>query len=192
MKPKVVTTTVKDAKSDSSFFSAPKPKPKLPSFKKAPPVSSSTTTGSTMVKREPDGNVAQPSSIDPFQEVLKSMTKGRMGSPATSAPTAAANSAMDTSASNTPVADSISATDGPRKKRKTVTWAANGQLEQVRLIERAIYDDDPVDVGGFVEGIARVMIFDVIVHYRESTLRIVYETWKGGKVPHYTRIYLKN
>ena len=73
-----------------------------------------------------------------------------------------------------------------------VTWAANGQLEQVRLIERAIYDDDPVDVGGFVEGIARVMIFDVIVHYRESTLRIVYETWKGGKVPHYTRIYLKN
>ncbi|KAG2028538.1 hypothetical protein BDR03DRAFT_1019667 [Suillus americanus] len=51
---------VKDARSDSSFFSAPKPKAKLPSFKKAP----------APVKREPDLNIAQPSSIDPFQEAL--------------------------------------------------------------------------------------------------------------------------
>ncbi|KAF7354920.1 hypothetical protein MSAN_01406800 [Mycena sanguinolenta] len=56
---------VKDAKSDSSFFSAPKLKPKLPSFKKAPPAPA---------KKD---DVAQPSAIDPFQEALKT----RKGSP---------------------------------------------------------------------------------------------------------------
>jgi protein phosphatase 1 regulatory subunit 10 len=71
--PKPVVTSVKDAKSDSSFFSAPKPKPKLPSFKKAP---------APAVKREPVTNIAQPSSIDPFQEALKSMAKTRKESPA--------------------------------------------------------------------------------------------------------------
>jgi len=29
------------------------------------------------------------------------------------------------------------------KKRKSVTWAPDGQLESIRLIERAVYDDDP-------------------------------------------------
>ncbi|KAG1894146.1 uncharacterized protein F5891DRAFT_1195563 [Suillus fuscotomentosus] len=64
---------VKDVRSDSSFFSAPKPKAKLPSFKKA----------LAPVKKEPDLNVAQPSSIVPFQEALKSMGKGRRDSPVT-------------------------------------------------------------------------------------------------------------
>ncbi|KAG2114708.1 uncharacterized protein F5147DRAFT_677688 [Suillus discolor] len=114
---------VKDARSDSSFFSAPKPKAKLPSFKKAP----------APVKKEPDLNVAQPSSIDPFQEALKSMGKGRRDSPVTATPPPA-------SMSITPPL----VTSG-RTKRKSVTWAPDGQLESIRLIERAVYDDDPVD-----------------------------------------------
>ncbi|KAG1846942.1 hypothetical protein C8R48DRAFT_771643 [Suillus tomentosus] len=95
---------VKDVRSDSSFFSAPKPKAKLPSFKKA----------LAPVKKEPDLNVAQPSSIVPFQEALKSMGKGRRDSPVTATPPPA---------SITPPL-----------------------LELIRLIERAVYVDDPVDV----------------------------------------------
>jgi hypothetical protein len=117
------TLAVKDARSDSSFFSAPKPKAKLPSFKKAP----------VPVKKEPDLNVAQPSSIDPFQEALKSMGKGRRDSPVTPTPPPA-------STSITPPLMSSG-----RTKRKSVTWAPDGQLESIRLIERAVYDDDPVD-----------------------------------------------
>jgi protein phosphatase 1 regulatory subunit 10 len=124
---KPLVTAVKDAKSDSSFFSAPKPKPKLPSFKKAPAVP---------VKMELGVNVAQPSSIDPFQEALKSMAKAHKGSPAASTPP--------------PVpTDASSTTTGPPKivkKKKSVTWAPEGQLELIKLIEKAIYDDDPVDV----------------------------------------------
>lgn len=118
----------KDFRSDSSFFSAPKPKPKLPSFKKAP----------APVKKEPDPNVAQPSSIDPFQEALKSMGKARKESPATPTPPPAAS---------TPTSNfmTTSTTTG-KMKRKTVTWAPDGQLESIRLIERAVYDGDPVDV----------------------------------------------
>ncbi|KAF9224415.1 hypothetical protein BS17DRAFT_779754 [Gyrodon lividus] len=120
--PKPVALPVKDSRSDSSFFSAPKPKPKLPSFKKAP----------VSVKKEPDTNVAQPSSIDPFQEALKSMGKGRKGSPAVSTPPTA----------STPPAAS---NNNGKMKRKSVSWAPDGQLESIRLIERAVYDDDPVD-----------------------------------------------
>ncbi|OJA18350.1 hypothetical protein AZE42_00739 [Rhizopogon vesiculosus] len=122
MKPAIA---VKDARSDSSFFSAPKPKAKLPSFKKAP----------APVKRELDFNVAQPSPIDPFQEVLKSMGKGRRDSPATPTPPPA-------SVSITPP---LTSTTSGKTKRKSVTWAPDGQLESIRLIERAVYDDDPVD-----------------------------------------------
>lgn len=124
---KLVVTAVKDAKADSSFFSAPKPKPKLPSFKKAP---------AAPVKKEPDPNVAQPSSIDPFQEALKSMAKARKESPMVSTP--------PPPASSTPPG-----TTGLTKfgtKKKSVTWPPEGQLESIRLIEKAIYDDDPVDV----------------------------------------------
>ncbi|KAF8450984.1 hypothetical protein L210DRAFT_3470435 [Boletus edulis BED1] len=120
---KSVSLPVKDSRSDSSFFSAPKPKPKLPSFKKAP----------VSVKKEPDTNVAQPSSIDPFQEALKSMGKGRKASPVVSTPPVPA-------ASTPPITYATGKT-----KRKTVSWAPEGQLESIRLIERAVYDDDPVD-----------------------------------------------
>lgn len=117
---------VKDSRSDSSFFSAPKPKPKLPSFKKAP----------VPVKKEPDPNVAQPSSIDPFQEALKSMGKARKESPLASTPPLPVTSVAPAAATSTT----------GKVKRKSVTWAPEGQLESIRLIERAVYDDDPVDV----------------------------------------------
>ena len=35
---------------------------------------------------------------------------------------------------------------GTDKKKKSVSWAPDGQLESVKLIERAVYDDDPADV----------------------------------------------
>jgi hypothetical protein len=116
---------VKDAKADFSFFSAPKPKAKLPSFKKA--------AVPAQLKKD-EANVALPSSFDPFQEALKSM-KARKDSPAVSTPPAA-------SASTPPL---ISLGKNGRKK-KCVTWATDEQLVSIRLIERAIYDDDPVDV----------------------------------------------
>lgn len=126
-------TVTKDAKADSSFFSAPKAKSKLPSFKKAPLP--------PPVKREADAasaNMAMGSSFDPFQEALKSM-KGRKDSPA---------------AAPTPPPQSTSAEPQPGlmrngRRKKFVTWAPDGQLEAIKFIEKAIYDDDPVDVSTF-------------------------------------------
>jgi len=126
--PKPVVTSVKDAKSDSSFFSAPKPKPKLPTFKKAPPPA---------VKKESAANIAQPSSIDPFQEALKSMAKARRESPAQSTPPPIATS-------KSPPSTSGYTRSG--KKKKTVSWAPEDQLESIRFIEKAVYDDDPAEV----------------------------------------------
>ncbi|KAJ6463236.1 hypothetical protein C8R47DRAFT_1327013 [Mycena vitilis] len=124
---------VKDAKSDSSFFSAPKPKPKLPSFKKAPPVP---------VKKE---DVAQPSAIDPFQEALKSM-RTRKGSPLTNGPAAAAaaGSPHGSASGSVEAGPSTSTSAAVRlgKRKKTVTWAPDGKLESIRLIDRAIYGDE--------------------------------------------------
>jgi protein phosphatase 1 regulatory subunit 10 len=125
--PKTVVTSVKDAKSDSSFFSAPKPKPKLPTFKKAL---------NPVVKTETVTNIAQPSSIDPFQEVLKSM-KARKESPAQSTP-------PPKGASKSPPAMVGLTKSG--KKKKSVSWASEEQLESIRFIEKAVYDDDPIDV----------------------------------------------
>jgi hypothetical protein len=138
---KPLVTAVKDAKSDSSFFSAPKPKPKLPNFKKAP------VPPAAPVKTEPDPRVAQPSAIDPFQEALKSMGKARRPSPATAAPSNAAN-----------VANAITVSVQSSKKKKSVTWAPEGKLELIRLIERAIYDDDPVDVSYFPAQLLRFVV----------------------------------
>ena len=126
---------VKDAKSDSSFFSTPKPKPKLPSFKKAP----------VPVKKESEANIAQPSSLDPFQEALKSMAKGRKESP----------SVTPTPPQPTPPAPVTTVTVSAGltkagKKKKSVSWAPDSRLEQIKLIERAVYDDDPVDVSIFL------------------------------------------
>lgn len=89
-----------------------------------------------MVKKEPDGNVSQPLSIDPFQEALKSMAKSRKESPAP-----------------TPTPPMVTTSSPPQpgpsklgKKKKSVSWAPDSNLESIRFIEKAVYDDDPVDV----------------------------------------------
>ncbi|KAN0140181.1 hypothetical protein V8E53_002077 [Lactarius tabidus] len=124
-------TTVKDSKSDSSFFSAPKQKAKLPSFKKAP----TGPTAPIAIKKETPVNVAQPSSTDAFQEALKDMARARKPSPV----------APNISGNTTVTPSTVLADAKPLKKKKSVTWAPDGQLELVKLIERAVYDDDPVD-----------------------------------------------
>ncbi|KAI0637643.1 hypothetical protein C8Q77DRAFT_379282 [Trametes polyzona] len=131
---------VKDAKSDSSFFSKPKPtKKELPSFKKTPPAAASATASSSSApaKKAPDASVAQPSSMDGFQEILKSWGGSGAG-PSTSTPPPAAPG---------PSAGPSTAPPGPPggpsvKRKKSVTWAPDSELEQIRLIERAVYDDD--------------------------------------------------
>jgi len=122
-------TAVKDAKSDSSFFSAPKPKPKLPSFKKAPPT-----------KKEPsaDQNIAQPSAVDPFKDALAAMTKAR---------------SSPTPREATPRTTPPTATGLPGKKKKKVSFASEAQLVKIKLIEPAVYDDDVADVSTLKFGI---------------------------------------
>ncbi|KAG6819460.1 hypothetical protein H0H93_011630, partial [Arthromyces matolae] len=125
--------TAKDAKSDSSFFSAPKPKPKPPSFKKAP----SASTTATFSKAPPPSNVAQPSSANPFEEALKSMGRtAKRDSPAVATPP---------STSETPPQVQTNGLSRKGVKKKSVTWAPPSMLEQIKFIERAVYDDDPVD-----------------------------------------------
>lgn len=132
-----IAPPVKDAKADSSFFSAPKPRAKLPTFKKAAAVG--------LIKKEDmttnSANVSQPSNFDPFQEALKAMKVAKRDSPAVS----------------TPPPQSATSTDGTDvqnlaatlKKKKSVSWAPDGRLESIKLIERAVYDDDPTDVRKF-------------------------------------------
>jgi len=128
---KVAAAPVKDAKADSSFFSAPKSKAKLPSFKKAP--------AQATVKKEDlttNANVSQPSNFDPFQEALKSMKAVRKESPNVSTP---------------PPQGTFNGIDNGNahmmlKKRKSVSWAPDSKLESIKLIERAVYDDDPTHV----------------------------------------------
>ncbi|KAI3604761.1 hypothetical protein WG66_008559 [Moniliophthora roreri] len=130
---------VKDAKSDSGFFSAPKPKPKLPTFKKAPPTSNNTSTLDS---------VAQPSSIDPFQEVLKSMGKARPRSQSPAAGSTSAATATPPSTTNTPPlvgSTSVTGLTKSGKKKKSVTWAPQESLESIKWIEKVIYDGDPSD-----------------------------------------------
>ncbi|KAI0766177.1 hypothetical protein BD413DRAFT_572014 [Trametes elegans] len=139
---------VKDAKSDSSFFSKPKPtKKEMPSFKKNTPASAAATaaaaaaaaagSASLPLKKEADPNVAQPSSVDAFQEILRAMGSGGAGpSNATPPPTNGAPSAARSAGSPMP------ASVLGKRRKKSVTWAPDGQLEQVKFIERAVYDDD--------------------------------------------------
>ncbi|KAG6896863.1 hypothetical protein C0992_005610 [Termitomyces sp. T32_za158] len=131
-------TSSKDAKSDSSFFSAPKPKPKLPSFKKAPPAPPAPTPA----KAGTPSNVAQPSSVNPFEEALKSMGRStKRESPAVNTPPSTSETPPQHQAQG--YAQSNLTKKGTKKK--TVTWAPPGMLERIKLIERAVYDDDPVD-----------------------------------------------
>lgn len=173
---KPVVTAVKDAKSDSSFFSAPKPKPKLPSFKKAP--------SSTQAKKEVDPNVAQPSSIDPFREALKSMAKVRKDSPVSTPPPTSATTPPQTAGLNK-----------LGKKKKSVSWAPESQLQSIRLIERAVYDDDPVDVSRS----SLFVVFVLYINYRASAclknrvyiLHTTFVIWIAAKGLHCTPISSK-
>lgn len=134
------------AKADSSFFSAPKQKAKLPSFKKAPPSSG------TSIKKDEIGmmgpGMAMPSSFDPFQDVLKSMNR-RKDSPAVSTPPSASGSGSGANAGEGGSGGGQPGQGKTGKRKKTVTWANDDQLESVKIIERAVYDDDPVDVSIF-------------------------------------------
>ncbi|KAH6915480.1 hypothetical protein BKA70DRAFT_1369172 [Coprinopsis sp. MPI-PUGE-AT-0042] len=120
----------RDTKTDMSFFSAPKTKKALPSFKKAP------VAAPTFKKEE---NVAQPSAVDPFQELLKSMNKPKKESPVIRTPPAATN----TPPGGVETASGVPGIGKNGKPKKSVTWAPEGKLEAIRLIEPAVYDDDP-------------------------------------------------
>jgi len=125
--PKVVVTSVQNAKSDSSFFSN-KAKAKLPKFTKA--AAPTSKTGSASVKETE--NISQPSSFDPFRDALRSMK--RTASPKTEV------------RSETPQAEVKQIGNLSKlvtaKKKKSVTFAPDSQLEQIKYIEKAVYDDD--------------------------------------------------
>jgi protein phosphatase 1 regulatory subunit 10 len=65
--------------------------------------------------------------------------KARKESPSTSTPPPAPSTAPAPTLAATAVV----------KKKKTVTWAPDGQLESIKIIERAVYEGDPVDVSIF-------------------------------------------
>ena len=143
---------VKDAKTDSSFFSTSKPKKALPSFSKNKPAPS--TAGATGGNGGKEGEsikveAAQPSNENAFELALKEMSGKR--STATR-PTSASSTPVPTSAAGKTSAgvkvESRSGTEtpppGPGRpgKRRRVTWAPEGELEKVKIIEPAVYDDD--------------------------------------------------
>lgn len=117
----------KTAKSDSSFFSAPKKKV-LPSFKKvAPPA-------------KKDEAVSQPLSFDPFQEAFNALTKGSGVGAATSTPPPT-NAVLDANVADT-VMDFVPSKKDPLRRKKSVTFPSDDALEAIRWIQRADYPDD--------------------------------------------------
>lgn len=147
------SSTSKDAKADASFFSQPK-KAKLPSFKKAP------VPPPAQVKKEKEEPTI-PSGYDAFQETLKTISLKRdiRDSPASMSTPPPASS---TTASSMDAGNQSLTKNG--KKRKSVTWAPEGLLESVKLIERAIYDDD-VDVSSFSFSAGFVLYIDFDISF---------------------------
>jgi protein phosphatase 1 regulatory subunit 10 len=139
---------VKDVKADASFFSA-KPKPKLPSFRRIQkPVEPAPAQASTSSASD----IAQPMDWDPFADALKSVRKGSPNVKSQHQPST--NSmALDprtdgkepSSSGSGPVA--ISAKTG--KPKKIVRFAGEGELEKVKWIERAVYEDDGFGSGPY-------------------------------------------
>jgi len=125
-------STSKAAGADASFFSAPKAKAKLPSFKKAP------------VPPKPAGGDMMDASVDPFQEALK-MMKVRKESPVVGTPPTNAGTPPTAGAGVAATAGDVGAGSKSGKKKR-VTWAPDSKLEAIKWIERAVYDDDPKDV----------------------------------------------
>ncbi|KAI0662865.1 hypothetical protein C8Q70DRAFT_954243 [Cubamyces menziesii] len=136
---KEIKPVVKDAKSDSSFFSSrtKQAKTPMPSFKKNTS-SAPALNAPAAVKADP--NVAQPSSINPFAEILAQYQGPSATGSSNSTPPPAASGQPTNSMTGLAAGPSTSQTLGKRKK--SVTWAPDGQLEQIKLIERAVYDDD--------------------------------------------------
>jgi len=141
-------SVVKDVKADASFFSA-KPKPKLPSFRRiqkpVEPAPAQASTAST-------SDVAQPMDWDPFADALKSVRKGSPNVKSQTQPSANAMAADPRtdgkeagSSGSGPVA--ISAKTG--KPKKIVRFAGEGELEKVKWIERAVYEDDGTGTGPY-------------------------------------------
>ncbi|TEB29546.1 hypothetical protein FA13DRAFT_1775476 [Coprinellus micaceus] len=132
-------SATKGAGADTSFFSAPKPKAakaKLPSFKRAPippPAKSSTPNG------EGGDDVAMPSAVDPFAEIVKAMKlkKEPLSNSPANVPTASGNGAKGVASGGI--------VGGKGGRRKNVTWAPGEGLVQIKYIERAVYDDDMKD-----------------------------------------------
>ena len=121
----------------------------------------STTTGTTGAVAT---NVAQPSQEDPFQEVLKAMRGRPLSSSSISnkqtIAVANANAAMVSSNSSSSNATPIPGEQiRSGKKLKRVTWAPDTELEKVKLIERAIYDDDPNNVS------INIILFSIVINF---------------------------
>ena len=134
------------------------------------------------MKKELGTNVSQPSSIDPFQEVLKSM-KARKDSPKMSTPPPASASVT------VPLANTLNKLG---KKKKSVSWAPDSQLESIKLIDRAIYDDDPVDVSVLFVLTCVGCSFSFSSYLRDHILYIACAIWiEEWELP-FMLIYLKN
>ena len=81
-----------------------------------------------------------------------------------------------------------------RSKRRN-RWAPDGQLELVKLIERAVYDDDPVDVS-----LTFLLIFVQYINYMPRSLIhrvhctccIVYVNWREERALPCMPTYSKN
>ncbi|KAG9127767.1 hypothetical protein FRC07_009892 [Ceratobasidium sp. 392] len=122
-KEKAGGTVTKETKSDSSFFTATKPKPApvkrvLPSF--------------TKKSASPAADVSQPSSRNTFEEALAHMgVKPKASTPTVPEPM----EGVTPTGSRAPSKD-------PSKKRKRVTFKPEEHLVEVRWIEKAIYDED--------------------------------------------------
>ena len=179
---------MKDAKSDSSFFSKPKPtKKEMPSFKKNPPPSA------PLVKKEPEISVAQPSSFNPFEDILKSYgSNASAGSSVSTPPPVSASVTPSTSGAT--VAGSATPTGFTKKGRpkQSVKWAADDKLEQVKLIERAVYDDDLASVSTFRSHLRMYCTLirrDVATLHRARIQHITSATLTETKGRRYTPIY---
>lgn len=179
------TSLFTHAKSDSSFFSAPKAKPKLPSFKKAPAAAMATATPAAAVKQE--RNTAQPMSIDPFQDAMKSLNRGRFGSPVQSTP----------SSSTVPSA-SGSVTDPNKKPKKKVHFPPDGKdsLFFVRIVSRVVYDDDPNhDVSGLPNPAppSRAHVYSCLCTIRRPPTRsTIFATTTAPRAPRCISLYSRS
>ncbi|KAH8829943.1 hypothetical protein DL96DRAFT_1591014 [Flagelloscypha sp. PMI_526] len=132
------------AKVDNSFFSSRPEKKPLPSFKKskaamsivAPTPVKKELQSSSMKVDEPDpAKIAQPSSYNAFQDALQIMRKSPANKSSSSTPPIPMQ--VDSPASFT-------TKNKGKGKGKRVTWAPDDRLENIKLIERAVYEDDGV------------------------------------------------